>query len=105
MTERGSIYRIGKDEDLEWIAMFRNNLKFILKTKGSSMKDLSVKLNISQSKLSEYINGPVRLSDEMVKRIADAVGCSIDELLDETYCPWNYGLTEEEISKKEKRFK
>lgn len=104
MVERASMIRIGKEEDLEWIAMFRNNLKSILKTKGSSLKEVSMKLNMSQSKLSEYINGPVRLSDEMVQQIANAVGCTVDELLDETYCPWNYGLTEDEIMKKGKRF-
>lgn len=105
MYERVSAYRIGKEEDLEWIAMFRNNLKSILKNKGGSLKEVAKKLGISVAKLSEYINGPVRLSDEIVQQIADAVGCTVDELLDETYCPWNYGLTEEEITKKGKRFK
>ena len=85
--------------------MFRNNLKSILKTKHSSLKELSTKLGMSMHKLSELINGPTRLSNEMVRQIADAVGCTVDELLDETYCPWNYGLTEEEIAMKEKRFK
>lgn len=103
--ERTSSYRIGKEEDLDWIAMFRNNVKAILKTKHSSLKELSTKLDIPMYKLSEYINGPSRLSDELVQQIADAVGCTVDELLDETYCPWNYGLTEEEILKKGKRFK
>jgi transcriptional regulator with XRE-family HTH domain len=105
MYERASMIRIGKEEDLEWIAMFRNNLKSILKNKGGSLKEVSMKLNISQSKLSEYINGPVRLSDDLIRQIAEAAGCTVDELLDETYCPWNYGLTEEEITKKGKRFK
>ena len=105
MIERASMIRIGKDEDLEWIAMFRNNLKEILKTKHSSLKELSKTLGMSYHKLSEYINGPTRLSDELVQQIADAVGCTVDELLDETYCPWNYGLTEEEIARKGRRFK
>ena len=105
MIERSSAIRIGKDEDLEWIAMFRNNLKEILKIKRSSLKEVSKTLDIPYYKLSEYINGPTRLSNEMVQQIANAVGCTVDELLDETYCPWNYGLTEEEIARKGRGFK
>ena len=98
-------YRIGKEEDLEWIAMFRNNLKHILKTRNSNLKEVSDKLGISIHKLSSYINGPVRLEDGLVRQIADVVGCTVDELLDETYCPWNYGLTKEEIARNGRRFK
>ena len=104
MIERATTYRIGKTDDMDWIMMFRNNLKYILKTKHITLRDVSKKMNMTTYKLSSYINGTTRLSDEMVKQIAEAVGCTIDELLDETYCSWNYGLTDEEITKRGKRF-
>ena len=103
--ERIPTYRIAKEEDLDWIIMFRNNLKHILKTKHISLKEVSRKIGIPATKLSCYINGPTRLSDDLVQQIANAVGCTVDELLDETYCPWNYGLTEEEIARNGRRLK
>lgn len=103
--ERLPIYRIVKEEDLDWILMFRNNLKAILKAKRISLKEVSKKLGMTDYKLSEYINGTSRLDDELVQKIAEAAGCTVDELLDETYCPWNYGLSEEEIVRNGRRFK
>lgn len=103
--ERLPIYRIAREEDLDWIIMFRNNLKAILKTKRSSLKEVGKKIGMVEHKFSALINGTSKLDDVLVKKIADAAGCTVDELLDETYCPWNYGLTAEEIAKNGRRFK
>lgn len=91
------------NEEFLWITMFRNNLKWILKNKHMTITELSEKLGMTYQQFSKYTDGSTKASDELVSKIAEAIGCSVDDLLDETYCSWNYGLSEEEIAKNGRR--
>lgn len=91
------------NDDFLWITMFRNNLKWMLKEKQMTITEMSEKIGMTYHQFKKYIDGTTKASDELVDKIAVALGCSKDELLDETYCPWNYGLSEEEIAQKKRR--
>ena len=91
------------NEEFLWIMMFRDNLKWILKDKHMTITELSEKLGMTYQQFSKYTNGYTKASDELVNKIAEAIGCSVDDLLDETYCSWNYGLSKEEIAKNGRR--
>ena len=91
------------ENDVLWIDMFSNNLKYIAKTKHMHLTDVARKLNISYYQMQKYMDGTVRPDEDIVRKIADILGCTVDDLTDETYCTWNYGLTEEEIARNGKR--
>lgn len=91
------------NEEFLWITMFRNNLKWILKEKQMTITEMSEKIGMTYHQFKKYIDGSTKANDELVDKIAKALDCSSDELLDETYCPWNYGLSEEEIAKNGRR--
>lgn len=102
---RKRIYEPLRGDDIEWMIMFRDNLKFILKTKRSSLKELGRKMGLSYYEVGKLIDGTVKPDKDTIERIADAAGCTVDDLLDESYCSWNYGLSDEEIARKGRRFK
>ena len=82
-------YLSGKDA--EWVAIFSNNARFIIREKNSSCAQVARKVGVSTYYIRQYVRGFARPSDEMVQKIADALGCSVDELTDATYAPTNFG--------------
>lgn len=82
-------YLSGKDA--EWAAIFSNNARFIMRSKKSSCAKIAKQVGVSEYYIRQYVRGSARPSDEMVRKIADALGCSIDELTDATYAPTNFG--------------
>ena len=88
-------YLIG--DDVIWVSTFRNNLKYIMYTKHVSMLALARKLKMKPSSL-KYRIYETRISDELAQKIADALGCTMDDLLDEAGDPWNFGKSDEEIA-------
>lgn len=84
-------------EDAEWAATFRNNLKYIMQEKNIRLGMIARKLNMSTNALRYQIH-ETRTSDELAQKIADALDCTMDDLLDEDGNPWNFGKSSEEIA-------
>lgn len=84
-------------DDAEWVATFRNNFKYIMRDKNVNMTTISKKVGIPMASL-RYIIYETRPSDELAQKIADALGCTMDDLLDEDGNPWNFGKSAEEIA-------
>lgn len=94
MTKKNT-YLMGADA--EWAATFRNNLKYIMQEKNIRIGMIAKKLNMSTPAL-RYQLYETRPSDGLAQQIADALGCTMDDLLDEDGNPWNFGKTPEEIA-------
>jgi len=58
-----------------------NHLAAIRKTRGVTQVDLSSRLGITQSMLSKYERGDLRLHGAMLARLAEILSVSTDELL------------------------
>ena len=84
-------------DDAGWAATFRNNLKYIMRNKNIGMTAISKKVGIPLGSL-RYAIYETRISDDLAQKIADALGCTIDDLLDEDGNPWNFGKSAEEIA-------
>lgn len=70
----------------KFIDNFAENLKFLRITSGYSQRQLAAKLNLKNSgMLSHYENGKEFPNLELLNKIADFFGVSIEELLDEEY--------------------
>jgi transcriptional regulator with XRE-family HTH domain len=53
---------------------FQQNVKRVLKVKGISQRDLARRLNVSDSAISELLNGNYGISLDYVDRVAKALG-------------------------------
>lgn len=52
----------------------------IMRRKGITQKQLAERLNVSQSMISHYINGKALPGYSMLKKMANVLECSIDDL-------------------------
>lgn len=95
MTKK-PIYLTG-DDAIE-VATFRNNLKYILVNKNMSFSALARKMKMTPGELKTRVYGSTKPNEELMQKIADALGCTIDDLLDEDGNPWNFGKSAEEIA-------
>lgn len=93
---RKPTYLTGDDAIL--VATFKNNLKYIMRNKNVSMSALSRKLGMSLYETKKIVQGNNKPDDELVRKITEALECTIDDLLDEDGNPWNFGKSEEEIA-------
>lgn len=84
-------------DDVIQAATFRNNFKYITRNKKISLTVLGRKLGIKPSTLQYRIYN-TKLDDDTIQKIADAIGCTIDDLFDEDGNPWNFGKSAEEIA-------
>jgi DNA-binding Xre family transcriptional regulator len=84
-------------DDAIRIATIRNNLKYIMLNKKTSFGKLGRKLGIDGNTL-RYRVCTATPSDELIHQIADALECTMDDLLDEDGNPWNFGKSAEEIA-------
>ena len=60
-----------------------NSLSYFRKKKGLTQSDLADLVNVAQSSLARYENGTIRPTLEVLKKIANVLGVSIDELLND----------------------
>ena len=84
-------------DDAVRIATIRNNLKYIMLNKKTSFGKLGRKLDMDASTLQRRVCKSTP-SDELIQKIADALDCTMDDLLDEDGNPWNFGKSAEEIA-------
>ena len=57
-----------------------NNIKLIREQKGISQKSLAMAVNVSQPYIYDLENGHRNAKPETWERIAEALGCTVDEL-------------------------
>ena len=67
--------------------MVFKNLRSLREDHDLRQKDLAAALNVSQNTYSQYENGVIALTAELLIKIADYYGVSIDYLLDQTDNP------------------
>ncbi len=64
----------------ECTAEFAARLRNVMRRKGYSQQQLSVRTGISQPAISNYVTGRRMPSFYMIDKIAKALNCSVDEL-------------------------
>lgn len=64
---------------------FGQNLMKIISGCGISQNELAEKIGITNAMLSRYIHGTSMPSADKAHMIANAIGCTMDELFDDTY--------------------
>ena len=60
------------------------NLKNVRKNKNLTQKELAAKLNLDQSKINKYEKNIILPNIVILKKIAQILDCSIDDLLKDT---------------------
>jgi len=60
--------------------MFNDNLKKIMKEKGYTVTKLSQLSGVGKSSISQYLSGKNAPSSERIGVLADALGCTVDDL-------------------------
>lgn len=61
----------------------------------STKKSIAKKAGVSVNQLGSYMMGRSFPDDETIRKLAIALECTIDDLFDETYDPWNFGSSED----------
>lgn len=62
--------------------MFGENLKKIMSEKGLSVTKVSQLSGVGKSSISQYLSGKNIPTSERIKVLADAIGCTVEELID-----------------------
>lgn len=68
--------------ELEWMDIFGDNLKEILKEANMSQNDLARKTGIERSTISRYVNKICMPSLKSVINISYALNCDLSDLID-----------------------
>lgn len=79
------------EEEVKRRMRFANNLRYIIRSKNVPRSNIAKAAGVGTSQISEYMRGRCMPSDERISKIADAIGCTVDELFDDTHDPWNFG--------------
>lgn len=67
--------------------MVFHNLRSIREDHDIKQRELAAHLNVSQNTYSQYENGVIALTAEVLIKLADYYNCSVDYLLDRTNDP------------------
>ena len=61
-----------------------NNIRYLRKLKGWTMKELGEKVEVAESTISQYETGKRQPDNEMLLRLGEVLNCSVDFLLSTT---------------------
>lgn len=67
--------------EVEFIDIFKGNLKSLMDEVGYSQQELAQESKIDQSTISKYLNGTRMPSVRALNNIAIALNCTVDELI------------------------
>lgn len=70
-------------DELKLLEIFSNNLRRMMNEDKMTQGDLAKEINVDQSMISRYVSGQSLPSLLTTIKIADALFCSIDELIKE----------------------
>mgnify|MGYP000428929686 FL=1 len=68
--------------EVEWMDIFGDNLRDILKEQNMSRRELAQVLDLSEATISNYINKKQMPTMEVIVNMAYELSMSIDELID-----------------------
>jgi transcriptional regulator with XRE-family HTH domain len=68
--------------EVEWMDIFGDNLRDILKEQNMSRRELAQVLGISEATVSRYINKKQMPTMEVIVNMAYELSISVDELID-----------------------
>lgn len=68
--------------EVEWMDIFGDNLRDILKEQNMSRRELAQVLGISEATVSRYINKKQMPTMEVIVNMAYELSMSVDELID-----------------------
>ena len=84
-------FMICSEEEANRRLLFVDNLKYIMRTKKIPASRLALKLGVYPYVINDYTRGKVLPDDERIAQIAEALGCTVDDLFDDSYVPWIFG--------------
>jgi transcriptional regulator with XRE-family HTH domain len=82
------------NDEARRIVLFADNLRHIIRTKNISVTKLARQIGISTTMIHQYKSGKSFPNDYIINKLADGLGCTVDDLFDDTYAPWNFGSDE-----------
>lgn len=68
--------------EFTWLEIFGDNLRDLMAGSGMTQKDLARELDISESAVSQYVNGRQFPGVKTLVNMAYVLECSMDDLLD-----------------------
>lgn len=68
--------------EVEWMREFGSNLKCLLKDAMMTQKELAEDSGISESMISDYVNGLRIPGAKAIVNIANTLSCNTDDLID-----------------------
>lgn len=71
--------------EMEWLRIFANNLQYLMSQAGMSQRVLAAKTGLEQGSISRYTNAQQMPGIKAIVNIANALGCSTDDLIDFGY--------------------
>ena len=83
--------KIPDQEEIKRAALFSNNLRWMLRNGPIKNSELARKIGVSPATIGLYARGRAFPNDERIRQIADALECTVNDLFDDTYIPWNFG--------------
>ena len=60
--------------------MFADNLRSVMLDKGMSQQDLAARIGKAKSSVSQYLSGKNVPKDDVKKKIAEVLGCTVEDL-------------------------
>lgn len=68
--------------EMEWLDMFGDNLVYIMRRTRTTQRKLAEKTGLSQGTISKYINKQQLPGVRAIVKLAYALDCSTDDLID-----------------------
>ena len=68
--------------ELDWLDAFGDNLVYMMKSSNLTQRELSYLTGLSESAISSYINKRKIPGIKAIINIADALECTVSELID-----------------------
>lgn len=79
------VNHVEPNNDLQMRLSFRRKLQIIMNRKWVTQEELAKRINSSQQMISRYLTGQSIPSAITIKKIADALGCSVDDFYDHLF--------------------
>lgn len=89
------VIRIMSEEEANRRYMFSENLRVLLRAKRGNVKKVAKALGVTSGTVGSYSSGRVFPDERKIQIIADTLGCTMDDLFDDTYAPWKFGERED----------
>ena len=80
-----------KPEEANRRLLFCNNLRDMLRNGPITPAELSKRTGIGITMIYGYMRGRTFPSDDKIQQLADGLGCTVDDLFDDSCPPWIHG--------------